>query len=134
MQIARTVFAVLAWLFLGLLTLQVFFAGMGLFGAGDMDLHREFGYWISGVPLFMLIAAAVARAGRLIGLSAGLLILGFVQTSLPYFRDDLPFVAALHPVNALLLVSLTLVIARRATALARTSSPDEETVTATHVA
>lgn len=123
MQTSRTAFAVIAWGFLGLLAIQVFLAGIGLFGAGTMQGHREFGYLVGLAPVIVLIAAAVARAGRLIGLSAALLVLAFVQTSLPYFKDDAPFVAALHPVNALALFWLTLTIAHRATALARSARP-----------
>ena len=119
MHIARTIFAGLAWFFIALLLLQVFLAGMGLFGATDMSLHREFGYLISLVPLLMTVVAAVGRTGRLTLLSAGLMVLAFVQTSLPYARDDIPVIAALHPVNALLLFWLALTIARRATILAR---------------
>lgn len=129
MQIARAAFAAVSWLFIALVALQVFFAGLGLFGAADMSLHREFGYNIPLVALIVLIAALVARAGaRTNWLAGGLLIVSSVQTTLPYLREDLPFVAALHPVNALLIFWLGLVIARRATALYRT--PVEPTETA----
>jgi hypothetical protein len=126
MHLARNALAALAWLFIALLTIQVFLAGVGLFGAGRMSTHVDFGYTISGVPLLLLIAATVGRAGRLIGMSAVLLVLAFVQTSLPYFRDDLPFIAALHPVNALALFWLTATIARRATELARAPHAEAE--------
>jgi Family of unknown function (DUF6220) len=126
MQISRAIFAALAWIFVGLIVLQVFWAGMGLFGAMGMSLHRDFGYLISMVPLLITIAAAVGRTGRLIGYAAGLLFLAFVQTSLPLARDAIPAVAALHPVNALLLFVLSIDLARRATALAR-ATRDEAT-------
>ena len=119
MQIARAIFAALAWIFVGLIVLQVFWAGMGLFGATTMAIHREFGYLISMVPLLIVLTAAVGRAGRLIGYAAGILVLGFVQTSLPLARDAIPALAALHPVNALLLFVLSIDLARRATVLAR---------------
>lgn len=120
MQIARTAFAVVAWLFVGLVVLQVFYAGVGLLGGGSMAQHVDFGYVVSAVPLLVLIAAAVARATRLAWMSAGLLVLAQVQTVLPWFAEDAPVVAALHPVNALVLFGLGLAIAQRATALART--------------
>jgi Family of unknown function (DUF6220) len=120
MQIARASFAVVSWLFVALVALQVFLAGLGLFGATDMGLHRELGYWIPVVALVVLIAALVARAGaRTNWIAGGLLLVSAVQTTLPYFREDLPFIAALHPVNALLIFWLGLAIARRATALYR---------------
>ena len=124
MQGARTTFAVIAWLYVGVITLQVFFAGLGLFGTGGMDLHMGFGYLIPLVVLAVPIAALAARPGaRTVWLSAGLLVLTWVQVTLPYARDDLPAIAALHPVNALLIFWLALTIARRATASARASQP-----------
>jgi hypothetical protein len=116
----RTVFAALAWVFLALVGLQVFFAGIGIFGAGDIELHRGFGWLLPMVALFLLLpAAAATRAGRLTGLVGGLVVLVIVQTMLPAFKADAPYIAALHPVNALAIAALTLTIAQRATALAR---------------
>ena len=127
----RTIFAIVAWIFVGAVVVQVFLAGIGLFGAGSMSLHREFGYYVPMVALFVLIAAAVARSGsRLIGAAGVLLVISIIQTSLPYLKEDVPFVAALHPVNALAIAWLGLLIANRATALARAarlSDPTEAT-------
>ncbi len=136
MHVSRVVFAALAWLFVGLVVLQVFYAGMGLLGGAGMRQHVDFGYFVSGVPLLVLIAAGAARAGQLALYSAGLLVITFVQTALPLLRDDLPFVAALHPVNALAIFWLGLFIARRATTLARqrveeTTEPVQARPTAT---
>ena len=130
MQIARAALPILAWGFLGLLAIQVFLAGVGLFGAGTMAGHRDFGYLLSLLPLFLVIAAAVARAGQLVRLSGALLVLTFVQTLLPLVRQDLPLVAALHPVNALVLFALTATIARRATSGARVPDAEVETAAA----
>ncbi len=119
MQVSRVVFAALAWLFVGLVVLQVFYAGMGLLGGAGMRQHVDFGYAVAMFPLLMVVAGAIARAGRVAWWSAGLLLLAQVQTILPWFREDLPFVAALHPVNALAVFWLALHIARVATAFAR---------------
>ena len=117
MQVSRAMFAVISWIFLAMVVLQVFYAGVGLFGAGDMTSHVGFGYLVVLVPLFVLIAAALARAGgRLIGLAAFLLLITFLQPTLAYAREDAPYIAALHPVNALAIAGLGLVIALRATA------------------
>jgi hypothetical protein len=129
MQIARAALPILAWAFLGLITIQVFLAGVGLFGAGTMAGHRDFGYLLSLLPLFLVIAAAVGRAGRLVWLAGALLVLTFVQTLLPLLKADLPYIAALHPVNALVLASLTATIARRARGLARMPQAGVEPVT-----
>ncbi|HET8777688.1 MAG TPA: DUF6220 domain-containing protein [Candidatus Limnocylindria bacterium] len=120
MQIARVALPVMAWLFIALVAVQVFFAGLGLFGATDMALHRDFGYWVPLGALAVLLGALVGRAGaRTIWLAGGLLVASAVQTALPVLRDDLPFIAALHPVNALLMFWLALVVARRAVALSQ---------------
>lgn len=119
MQVSRVVFAAVAWLFVGLVVLQVFYAGVGLLGGGSMTQHRELGYFLSLVPLLILIAAGIGRTGQLALYSAGLLVITIVQTMLPLLGDDLPFVAALHPVNALAIFWLGLLVARRATTLAR---------------
>lgn len=126
MSLARTVLAALAWIFVGLVALQVFLAGVGLFGAGDLELHRDLGYAVAAFPLLLLLATWPARPGRqLAWLSAALLVIGHIQTALPSFREDLPFIAALHPVNALAIFWLGLVVARRATAAARSAgAPD----------
>jgi hypothetical protein len=129
MQIARAALPILAWAFLGLITIQVFLAGVGLFGAGTMAGHRDFGYLLSLLPLFLVIAAAVGRAGRLVWLAGALLVLTFVQTLLPLLKADLPYIAALHPVNALVLAALTATIARRARGLARMRPAGVEPVT-----
>lgn len=119
MHVSRVVFAALAWLFVGLVVLQVFYAGVGLLGGGGMAQHRDFGYLVAAVPLLMLIAGLVARAGPLAWWSGALLILAQVQTVLPWFAADAPFVAALHPVNALAIFWGALTVARRATHVAR---------------
>ena len=55
----------------------------------------------------MIVTAVLAKVGRRrIGLSVLLLILYIVQTLLPAARSSIPAVAALHPVNAMLLFGL----------------------------
>lgn len=120
MQILRILFAAIAALFLVGVVLQVFFAGMAVFGAGDWQLHRDAGYGVAGVPLLLLLLAWPARVDRaLVWLSLAALIVAQVQTTLPLLREDLPIVAALHPVNALLVFTLAAVVARRSLALVR---------------
>lgn len=120
MQSVRLGFAALAWMYLALVVFQVFLAGAGIFGAASFQNHIEVGYFLAFFgPLIVLVAAGLARAGRLVGLSALLLLLGVVQSILPWLGTDAPYLAALHPVNALVIAFLALTIARGATALAR---------------
>lgn len=100
---------ILAWVVLGGLVLQVYLAGVGLFGAESLDLHREFGFMLE-LPIFlMLILALVGRLGRrVIGMTAVLVVLMIIQAQiLPALDGDLAWVAALHPVNALALMGLS---------------------------
>ena len=111
--------AAAAVIFVVAILLQVFFAGtaiVNLGGSGDFATHREFGYtWIGLAALAVLLTAFAARRPRAdVGIVAGLLVLYIVQTILPNFRTSAPWVAALHPVNALILFGLAAWYARRA--------------------
>lgn len=105
-----------AWLFVAAIVVQVFLAGAAiaqLGGSNDFSTHREFGYTAVGIAaLLVVVTALIARAGRqAILISLGLLALYIVQTILPNVTG---VVAALHPVNALLLFALAVWYARRA--------------------
>ena len=113
----RQVHAGLAWAFVASVVGQVFLAGLAipqLGGNGSFATHRDFGYLIGLLTLLVLIAAIAARAGRRrILQAAGLLVLYVVQSFLPYMDPALPFAAALHPVNALVMFGLGVVYARQ---------------------
>ncbi len=118
-SIARQIHALAAWLFVASIVIQVFLAGAAianLGGSGDFKTHIEFGYTVVGlIALAVVLTAVAARVGRReIGISFGLLVLYVVQTALPQFRASVPALAALHPVNAMLLFALAVWYARRA--------------------
>ena len=118
-EILRQVHAIAAWALVGVIVVQVFLAGAAiaqLGGSGDFATHREFGYtWVGLVALIVLITAIAARRGRRdIGIAFGLLLLYIVQTALPEFKTSASWVAALHPVNAMLLFGLSVWYARHA--------------------
>ena len=115
-------FAVVAWIFVATIVIQVFLIGLGLFDdPAFQETHRDFGYTGVGIAaIALLIVALVARPGRrLLGAVVVLFVLYLVQTSLPEFRESYPAIAALHPVLALGIFVLALQVARLATALAR---------------
>jgi hypothetical protein len=121
----RVAFAVVSWLFVVAILVQVFLAGVGLFvrGFDTFSYHRALGWLLHLGPLVVLLFAWAAHPGRTtMWLSGLLLLLVGIQPFLPAMRDELPFVAALHPVNALAIFAVGLVIARRATSLARSPS------------
>jgi len=67
-----------------------------------------------------LVLPALARAGRTaIILGVGLAALTFFQPKLTFAREESPLIAALHPANALVIFTLSLLLARRALALVR---------------
>lgn len=111
--------AAVAALFVAAIVVQVFLAGAALAnlgGSGNFATHIEFGWtWIGIAALAVLLTALVARRPRRDSLIAlGLLGLYTVQTVLPSFRSSAPWVAALHPVNALFMFALAAWYARRA--------------------
>ena len=112
---ARTGLAVVAWLFVGCVFLQVFLAGLGVFARQGFGAHQTFGYLIGWLTAAMLILAVVGRTGRrLIGLATLTLVMMALQSVFVLIRDDLPIVAALHPVNGVALGFVALAIARGA--------------------
>ena len=126
---ARIAYAGLAWAFVAAIVVQVFFIGLGLFnGSQNLELHRSFGWILHLAPLPVLVAAALARAGRARILEAvALTVVIFFVPILAAVRADLPFAAAFHPVGALLAFWLGTDLARDATRLV--GSEDTEDVT-----
>ena len=113
---AHTALAIVAWLFAGLLVVQVFLAGLGVFDSPTaFATHRDFGYTIGLLTLVLVIISVVGRLPRrLIGLSALTLVQFFLQSVFIGVRADMPTVAALHPVNGVLLLVVTLWLGREA--------------------
>ena len=127
MQAIRYISAFVAVGFVLGIAAQVFLAGMFLFADGLRATHVDFGYALTLVPVAIVALALAARAGRrTIGLSVALLLVAWLQPTLVYFRSDVPIIAALHPVNALVLFGMGVVVARRAVGLARATARSPE--------
>jgi hypothetical protein len=111
---AYTALGVVAWLFAACILIQVFLAGMGVFdGPERFEAHRNFGYLFGWLTLVMVIIAAAGRLGRrLVGLTLLALVQFALQSVFILFREDLPAVAALHPVNGVLLLVVAIAIGR----------------------
>lgn len=114
----RRVHAAAVWLFVASIVVQVFLIGTAireLGGSNDFSGHIGLGYTMGFLALIVVITAIIARAGRTaIAASLGLLILYVVQSVLPGFKGSMPWLSALHPVNALVLFALSIWYARRA--------------------
>ena len=125
--LGRWIHVVAAWLFVLAIIVQAYLAGQGLpqlGGTSGFEAHIAFGYSIVLVVLVILIGALVGRAPRSqVGLSVALIVLYFVQTSLPYAKASSPAIAALHPANAMLLLILAIYVAVRARRLVSGVAP-----------
>jgi hypothetical protein len=108
--------AAVAWVVA--IIVQVFLAGQAianLGGSGDFATHVGVGYTIGIVQLAVLVLAIAARMPRRdIGIAAGILVLYIVQTILPNLKSVSPLIAALHPLNAMILFAVSLWYARHA--------------------
>ena len=129
-SIARSVHLAVAWLFVALLLVQIFLAGLGVFrGPASFETHRDFGYMLELLPLVLLVVGLVARLGRRPALlAAGIFGLFILQSVFVALRSTTPEVAALHPVNGFLITFLAIVLARDAW-LARGAGAVESTAT-----
>lgn len=122
-QLWRVVIALLA---LAALT-QFFLAGVGVFGAESFDAHETVGHlmFIPGSVLLLILALVYWRE-RWVWI--GSLLLGldlFVQIILAGVGEDEPWVGAFHPVNALVVLGISLYLARRAWGLGWRPRPVE---------
>lgn len=109
----RALFAATAWVFLVGVVAQVTLAGTALFELTDWTAHTALGWFLPLVAILVVVFAFVARIDRrTLWLSVALVLTANIQPSLAEARSVAPLVAALHPVNALVVFWLALVVAR----------------------
>ncbi len=113
----RNILQIHQWLvriFMAGLVLQFYLAGAPIFGVRlSFEPHRILGFALIIVAILFLVLALVGRLGRkLIGFSTLLVFLTIVQAILPSLRGISPWIAALHPVNALALMGISATIRR----------------------
>ena len=126
----RRAFPILAWAYLVALGVQIFFAGLYVFvGASNIELHRNMAHAIGITHALLFLAAIVGRVPekRAIAILLGLLI---VQGMLVHMGQwfGLWVIAALHPVNAVVLSFATYQLAKRS--LTYWAEPASSNVTA----
>ncbi len=121
----RIIYLIIAWLFPVAILVQVFFAGLSLFtGQSYWDAHITFGHTIGILPILLVILGYLGRLPRrtiiLTWLALGIYL---VQAEVfAAIRDNAPFLAAFHPVLALVLFALALINAMRARTVVRIES------------
>jgi hypothetical protein len=118
---ARQALPLVSAAFVVALIIQVFLAGLGVFDhPSSFITHREFGYTIGWFTLAMLVLALLGREPRrIVGLCVLVLVQFALQSVFVALRADMPTVAALHPLNGMLILVVTLVIARLSWAVRR---------------
>jgi hypothetical protein len=101
----RSAYVALAGLMLLLILVQFLLAGFGMWGVTSFEAHEGLGYTaLHGIPLIMLIVAAIGRLARDLILRALLLfVLLTVQVALPNLDEDAPGLTAFHPLLALVI-------------------------------
>ena len=116
----------LAWLVVAGLVVEFYLAGAALFGVvPSFQLHRALGSGLVIGMLLLLVLVLIARPGRrLLGMTALLAVLTVLQAALPSLRPVLPGLAALHVVNAAVLLGLAGPIARIAGQPVAASAPE----------
>ena len=117
MKAFRVVYAILSWLFVASVLLQVFLAGMVVVARQiSWDYHRVFGVLIWLSLILLIVAAYLAGLPRRMkGLTWLLFGVLTVQILFLVTRGSIPALSALHPVMALVDFVLGLYLARMAT-------------------
>ena len=118
----RMAYAVMAWLFLVGVAVQVFFAGMAVVARQwPWTNHINLGHALAGPLLIMLVTMYLGKLpGRVKRLTWLLLGIYVLQADvLIFMRAVVPALSALHPVLALADFALGLALARQAMPLVR---------------
>jgi hypothetical protein len=116
MRALAVVFVMAAAAFLAGVILQVFLAGLSAFKLSDWTAHAGFGWLLASFPLFVLVPLAFISpaSSRTRTLTIILTVAAALQPELAGARTTNPMLAAMHPVNALLVFWLAWQVARNA--------------------
>jgi hypothetical protein len=126
---ARIGFALLAWVFVVLAVFQVYLAGLAIPAlSGDLNAnfgtHQAMGYVVGIVAIVLLVLSFAGRlSARMIGASGLLVGLMVVQLLLAHMEQA--SLAALHPVNGMVVILLGVWIAWQGLAIVRAPLPPE---------
>ncbi len=112
---ARVLFFGLSVLYLLGVVVQFFLAGLYIFGGASIESHRVLGFILAAGALLLLILTVVGRLPRRTAvLTVLLLALSVLQSVL--VNVDIDEVAALHPVNALIIAFVAYELMQRSRA------------------
>ena len=130
---ARLALPIATGAFVACAIVQIFLAGLGVFDDPQAFVtHREFGYLFGWLTLAALILALLGRSPRRItGLTALMLVQFALQSIFVALRGDLPAIAALHPLNGVALLGVSIIATRRAWDARRADVPSAATSAST---
>ncbi len=112
MALALKLHRTCVFLYLVAIALQFYAAGLAVFGVSSFMTHAMFGYSMIIGAIILLVLTFTARLSRRAKLlAAGVLFLTALQPVLALIRSPIPVLAALHPVNALIIFALAARIA-----------------------
>ena len=112
-----------AVLYLAAIALQFYAAGLAIFGVSTFMSHALFGYsMILGATILLILTLVARLPGRTKMLATLVLGLTVLQPVLALIRTPVPALAALHPVNALIIFAIAARIAS-STALPTAARP-----------
>jgi hypothetical protein len=128
-QIARYAYVLLAVAFVVGVVVQVMLAGMGLFvdvtarGGSNFAIHIALGWALHLAPVLIVVAALLSRAGRRHWIWAlALAVVVFAVPLVVIMRNDMPIVAATHPVLAAVAFGLAVMVVRNSMVALRSPS------------
>ncbi|WP_077324372.1 DUF6220 domain-containing protein [Virgibacillus siamensis] len=114
-RLIQKVFGLLALLFFLGIIIQVFLAGIALFmDIGKWHYHTTFIHYVEFIPLVMLVISFFGGIPtKFRWQCAGLYLLIVIQYITANLAGSVPYLAAFHPIVALLLFLGSLVITRK---------------------
>ena len=88
--IARQLHAVIAWIFVAALVVQVWLAGRGVFESPTVfATHRDVGYTLSIFPIVLLVLGLLCGMGRRVAILAAVIVGMFnLQSVLVVMRES----------------------------------------------
>jgi len=105
------------------LVVQFFLAGVGVFGADSFDAHKSVGWILHTASILILIAAIIGpRDRKSILMSIAFIVVFTIQAMLPGAADDSPWLAAFHPLLALVVLGMAAHIGMPAISRGRAAS------------
>lgn len=127
-KFARYSYIASAWLMFASVLILIFLAGMMLFVSTRYTDTNIGAGWTSHLPILLLIITGVASwlPRRLVGWFLIVVVVHTVQLALPLMKGDQPFIAAFHPLNAMLLAWVSLKHAQLASAMLIQRTPGNE--------